>query len=178
MKLQSLICFLGVSVGLSVVHMSCNSGNTSHPHEKERASQIALKELVGGYIVGEALEMDSDRLVYRIHLQNGIEARRVTVEAATGRVIMVEDYTETCKEAVAREENVPHAISLAQRDAAEYAVLQAVPGTVRKWRALRENGRMVFKFDLIDEDSEEKRVTVDARSRDIIEAVPGTLADP
>lgn len=158
--------------------MSCSTGKSPQPLEKERAEQIALKELVGGYIVGEALATDSGRLIYRIHLQNGIEARQVMVEAATGRLIAVEDDTEEFQNAVAREENVPHAISLAQRDAVEYTVLQAFPGTVRQWRAMRENGRLVFKFNLILEGGGEKHVTVEARSREILATGPGTLDEP
>lgn len=172
MRLQDVICCWAICAALSAAQLGCKDGTTANRIDKEAAAQIALKELPGGYIVGEALEMDLDRTVYRIHLQNAEEARRVTVDVETGRLLEVKDVTAKLQEAKAREENVPEPISLSHRDAAEYAALQAVPGTVRKWKAQRENGRLVFKFNVAGAGGEEKRVTVDARSQEII----GTVA--
>jgi uncharacterized membrane protein YkoI len=177
MKLQSSTCTWGVGLALILAQMSCDTGTGAQRVERERAAQIALKELAGGYIVGEALERKSDRLVYRIDLQNGEEARRVTVELDTGRLLEVEDVTEQLQKDVARDENVPEAISLSQRDAAEYTALQAVPGTVHKWRARRANGNLVFRFNITNQSGEEKRVTVEARSQKILETVAGTTEE-
>ncbi len=177
MRLQNAICGWAICAALNVAHMGCDSGNTTNGIDKEAAEQIALKELPGGFIVGEALETDLDRLVYRIHLQNGAEARRVTVDVATGRLLEVKDVTAKLQADVAQEEDVPEPISLSHRDAAEYAALRAVPGTVRKWKAQRENGRLIFKFNITNNGSQEKRVTVDARSQEILETVVLTPAN-
>ena len=156
----------------SLVQFACDTGNGANQIGKDEAEKIALKELAGAYIVGEALEMDLDRQVYRIYLQNSEEARRVTVDIATGRVLEVKDLTDKLQETMAVEESVPEPISLAHRDAAEYAAVQAFPGTVRKWKAQRENGGLVFKLNIVGTNGKEQRVTVDARSYEILEMAP------
>ncbi len=168
MKFKNTIA--GMIIGAATVaQLGCEAGNTAHQIGKERAEQIALKELLNSYLVGAALEMDLDRQVYRLSVQNGEEARRVTIDVATGRLLEVKDVTDKLREAMAQEENVPEPVSLSHRDAAEYAATQAFPGTVRKWKAQRENGRLVFKFNIVNESGEEKRVTVEARSQKILE---------
>lgn len=175
MKMRNAFGLLAALAAINSAHLACDTGNTANKIGKEEAEQIALKELPHAYIVGESLEMDLDREVYRIHIQNGEEARRVTVDVATGRLLEVKDVTDKLQEAITNEENVPEPVSLAHRDAAEYAALRALPGTVRKWKMQRENGRLIYKFNVVTGNGEEKRVIVEARSREILGIVPVML---
>jgi len=166
---------LFIGAVLCAFALGCERDTTTHKIDKERAEQLALQELPGAYIVGETLERDLERLVFRVYLQNDSEARRVTIDVETGRLVEVKDATEKLIEAKASGEDVPEPISLTHRDAAEYAVLQAVPGTVRKWKAVRDSGRLVFKFSITQEGMQEKRVTVDARSQAILDTLTVAL---
>ncbi len=72
--------------------------------------------------------------------------------------------------ALAKAESVLEPVSLSHRDAAEYAALKAAPGSVRKWKVvLDDEGRMIFRFNIVTTGGQERRVTVDARSQTVLE---------
>jgi uncharacterized membrane protein YkoI len=137
---------------------------------REVAEHMAVSQLKNGYIVGVAQEIDLGRQVYKIFVQNESKAKRVMIDVATGRLIEVRDATDEYQAALAKSESVLEPVSLSHRDAAEFAALKAVPGTVRKWKVVQdESGRMVFRFNIVSRNSKETRVTVDARSQEVLE---------
>lgn len=162
------------SVLLALV-LSCMSCETDHldkpvPLSREDAEQLAVVQLKNGYIVGVAQEIDLGREVFKIFVQNDSKARRVMLDIVTGRIIEVKDATEEYREALAKAESVLEPVSLSHRDAAEFAALKSVPGYVRKWKAMcDETGRKIFRFNIMMESGDESRVTVDARTQEILE---------
>ncbi|NUO79113.1 PepSY domain-containing protein [candidate division KSB1 bacterium] len=148
----------------------CEADNLNKVISRDDAEQLAVTQLQNGYLVGVAQENDLGRQVYKIFVQNESKAKRVLIDIATGRIIEVKDSTEEYQEALAKEESVLEPVSLSHRDAAEYAALQAVPGSVRKWKVMRdESGRMVFRFNVVGHNGNEQRITVDARTQKVLD---------
>lgn len=162
--------FLLLAIVLSVI--SCETKDLDKPTllSREEAEQLAVDQLKRGYIVGVTQEVDLGRQVFKVFVQNETAARRVMLDIATGRIIEVKDATEEYQDDLAKDESVLEPVSLSHRDAAEFVALQASPGQVRKWRVLRdETGRTVFRFNIMSEGGGESRVTVDARSQEVLE---------
>ncbi len=150
--------------------LGCENANLDKTITRDEAEQLAVAQLQNGYIVGATQEIDLGRQVFKIFVQNEGKARRVMIDVVTGRIIEVKDATDEFNEAVAKDESVLEPVSLSHRDAAEYAALQVTPGNVRKWKVVRdESGRMVFRFNVVSASGQESRVTVDARSQEVLE---------
>lgn len=155
---------------LVLVSMGCETNDLDKTISREAAEQMAVSQLERGYIVGVAQEVDLGRQVFKIFVQNESAAVRVMVDVATGRLIEVKDATDEYQEALAKGESVLEPVSLSHRDAAEFAALSAMPGAVRKWRVLMdESGRMIFRFNIVSARDQERRVTIDARSQEVLE---------
>ncbi len=160
----------GVLIALALFLAGCETDNLDRTITREAAEQMAVGQLKNGYIVGVAQEIDLGRQVYKIFVQNDSKARRVLIDVATGRLIEVKDATDEYLVALAKSESVLEPVSLSHRDAAEFVALKAVPGNVRKWRVLLdESGRIVFRFNVVTTNGQENRVTVDARSQEVLE---------
>ncbi len=150
----------------------CETNDLDKAVTREAAEQLAVTQLPQGYIVGAAQEIDLGRQVYKIFVQNKASAVRVMIDVATGRLIEVKDATDEYLEALANSESVLEPVSLSHRDAAEFAALNAMSGAVRKWRVLLdENGRMIFRFNIVNKRGQEYRATIDARSQEVLEIV-------
>lgn len=150
--------------------IGCETDNLDKTITREAAEKLAVSQLKNGYLVGATQEPDLGRPVFKIFVQNNSEALRVMIDVATGRLIEVKDATDEYTAALANSESVLEPVSLSHRDAAEFAALQAMPGVVRKWKVmLDENRRMVFRFNIVTRSGEENRVTVDARSQEVLE---------
>lgn len=151
------------------VLLSCVAEKPGTPASKDVAEQIARQQLSNGYVTSVKQVVDLGRLVYKVFVQNDSSAKRVTVDAATSRIIEIIDRTEELREAVAEGENVPHAICPIARAAAETKALQAVPGSVKRWKVLKHNNRIIHKFDIATAEREEARIIVDDSTQEILE---------
>ncbi len=164
-KMGLFLIFVGSLFG-------CETDSLNKAISRDDAEQLAVTQLQNGYLVGVAQENDLGRQVYKIFVQNQSHAKRVLIDIATGRIIEVKDSTEEYLEALAKEESVLEPVSLSHRDAAEYAALQAISGSVRKWKVMRdESGRMVFRFNVVGRNGNEQRITVDARTQKVLEVM-------
>ncbi|KAA0230125.1 hypothetical protein EDS67_08805 [candidate division KSB1 bacterium] len=150
------------------VLLSCAAEKPDTPASKDVAEQIARQQLSNGYVTSVKQVVDFGRLVYKVFVQNDSLAKRVTVDAATSRIIEIIDRTEELREAVAEGENVPHAICPIARAAAETKALQAVPGSIKRWKVLKENNRIIHKFDIATAEREEARIIVDDSTQEIL----------
>lgn len=154
---------------VSALLLSCAGEKPGTPVTRDAAEQIARQQLSDSHVTGVKQVVDLGRLVYKIFVQNDSSAKRITVDAATARVIEIIDRTEELRQAVAEGENVPHAICPEARAAAETAALQAVPGSIKRWKVVKHNNRIVHKFDIASVVRKEARITVDDSTREILE---------
>jgi uncharacterized membrane protein YkoI len=160
----------------SLLHMSCTTEKPTAPIAGQVAEQIACQQLANSHVTSVRQEIDLGRLLYKIIVQNDSTAKRVTVDAATARIIEVVDRTKELHEAVATGENVAESICPVVRAAAEETALKAVPGEVQRWKVLKENGRLVYKFGIAAAGGQSARVTVDACKQEVL-AIERTPAE-
>lgn len=177
MRIILLLCKGALTLLWAIVSVACTAGANGKAIDRYEAEQIALHELKGGFVAGGEQELDLGRVVFKILVQNGQEARRIMVDAATGRVIETRDRTEELREETKEGESVLHPVSVADRDGAEFVALKSAPGTVRKWRVKRLDGRVIYRFNILVGQSQEMRVTVDGVSHQVLEIQPVNSLD-
>lgn len=153
----------------SVLLLSCAGEKPARPVTREVAEQISRQQLRDSYVTGVKQVVDLGRLVYKVFVQNDSSAKRVTVDVATARVIEIIDRTEELRQAMAEGEDVRHAICPAARAAAETAALQAVPGSIKRWKVVQDNNRIIHKFDIATVVGKEVRLTVEDSTCQILE---------
>lgn len=152
------------------VLLSCTAQESNTPATKAVAEQIARQQLRNSFVTSVKQVVDLGRPVYKVFVQNDSSARRITVDAATARVIEIIDRTEELRQAMADGENVPHAVCPIARAAAEATALQAIPGgSLKRWKVVKDNDRIVHKFDIATSAQEEARITVDDCTQEILE---------
>lgn len=152
-----------------VLLLSCAAEKPVTPVTREVAEQISRQQLRDSYVTGVKQVVDLGRLVYKVFVRNDSSAKRITVDVATARIIEIIDRTEELHQAVAEGEDVRHAICPGARAAAENAALLAVPGSIKRWKVLQDNNRIIHKFDVATVVGKEARITVADSTCQILE---------
>lgn len=150
----------------------CAAEQPDAPVSRDVAEQIARQQLARSHVTGVKQIVDHGRFVFKVLVQNDSTAKRITVDAATARVIEVVDRTEALRQAIADGANVAEPVCPSARGAAEAKALQAVPGTLKRWKVLKDNDRVVHRFDIATAAEDVARVTVDAGTQEILEIAP------
>jgi len=150
-----LAVFCGLALG-------CAAKKPSKPAARHDAEQIAQEQVPGGFVTSLRQEVDLGRRVYKVLVQNDSTAKRVSIDAATGRIVEIVDRTEDLREAMADNENVFVPLSPAVRAAAESTALAVVPGELLRWRVQKDQGRLLYRCAIAETDGNVVRITIDA----------------
>lgn len=142
--------------------LGCTAEKPSKPAARQDAEQIAREQVPGGFVTSLRQEVDLGRRVYKVLVQNDSTAKRVSIDAATGRIVEILDRTDDLREAMADNENVSEPLSPAVRAAAESTALAVVPGELLRWQVRKDQGRLLFRCGIAAADGKIARVTIDA----------------
>ncbi|MDZ7266059.1 MAG: PepSY domain-containing protein [candidate division KSB1 bacterium] len=141
--------------------LGCAAEKPVKPAARSDAEQIACEQVPGGFVTSLRQEIDLGRLVYKVVVQNDSTAKRVSIDAATGRILEVIDRTEELREAMADNENLTVPLSLTVRAAAESTALAAVPGELLRWRVFKDGERLLYRCGIAQANGQVARVTID-----------------
>ncbi len=150
-----LAVFCGLALG-------CAAEKPTKPAARHDAEQIAQEQVPGGFVTSLRQEVDLGRRLYKVLVQNDSTAKRVSIDAATGRIVEIVDRTEDLREAMADNENLTAPLSPAVRAAAESTALAVVPGELLRWQVRKDQGRLLYRCGIAEASGNVARVTIDA----------------
>jgi uncharacterized membrane protein YkoI len=138
----------------------------------DSARMIALAQVPGGKITDAEIEEEDGRLVYEFEIESQGEKREIHVDAKTAEVVTFEHQDDAAMGAGLKEDE-PGLLAQAtvKPDSAEKIALASVPGgRIVKREIEREDGKLVYTFDIEVAGQPRKEVLVDAATGALIEA--------
>jgi len=168
---------LGALILTAVVQSACtkseqNGDAAKAPLSRAEAEQMALAKYPGSYLIGSEVEVDEGKRFYEIEVRASANVYELTIDAAAGEVIETEDNTMDFQADSTAGKAPLWTVNLADRDAAEAAALQAHPGETQQWKAVTDEGREAFSFEIKNEAGEIKKIVVQAGTNEVLEVKP------
>lgn len=137
----------------------------------DSARRIALAQVPGGKISEVEIEEEKGQLVYEFKIVGQDGNREIFVDAKTGQVVTF-DMDEPGAMGAGMQENEPGLLAQAtiKADSAEKVALASVPGgQIVKREIEREDGRLVYSFDIMVAGSDKKEVKIDAMTGALVD---------
>ncbi|GEM_PF-5323760 len=158
-------------------HSACTKNEQTNdaakaPLSRAEAEQMALEKYPGSYLIGSEIEVEEGKTLFEIEVRASANAYELSIDAATREIIETEDNTMDFQADSTAGKAPLWTVSLADRDAAETAALQACPGQTQQWKAATTEGREVFSFKIKNEAGEIKKIVVQAGTNEVLEAKP------
>jgi uncharacterized membrane protein YkoI len=139
----------------------------------DSARTIALAQVPGGKITEFEIEDEHGKLVYEFKIAGQDGNREIYVDAKTGEVVTFEHAEGYDAMGAGIRENEPGLLAQAtvKPDSAEKIALASVPGGQVVKRAIeREDGKLVYRFDItVAGQPDKKEVKVDALTGALVE---------
>jgi uncharacterized membrane protein YkoI len=129
----------------------------------DSAQRIALAQVPGGKITEFEIEEEDGKLVYEFKIVGQDGEREIYVDAKTGALVTAEQEDPAMGAGMSEGEPGLLAQATVKPDSAERVALQSVPGgTIVKREIEREEGRLVYSFEIKVGTDPVKEVKVDA----------------
>jgi len=161
--------FVGALTLTAVVQSACTKSEQNAPLSRAEAEQMTLEKYPGSYLIGSEIEVDEGKTFYEIEVRASATVYELSIDAAAGEIIETEDNTMDFQADSTAGKAPLWAVSLADRDAAEAAALQAYPGQTQQWKAVTVEGREIFSFKIKNEGGEIKKLVVQAGTNEVLE---------
>jgi uncharacterized membrane protein YkoI len=139
------------------------------PLSRAEAEQMALEKYPGSYLIGSEIEVDEGKTLYEIEVRASANVYELSLDPAAGEILETEDNTMDFQADSTAGKAPLWKVSLADRDAAEAAALQACPGQTQQWKAVTVAGREIFSFKIKNEAGEMKKIVVQAGTNEVLE---------
>jgi uncharacterized membrane protein YkoI len=139
----------------------------------DSARVIALAQVPGGKVTEAEIEEENGRLVYEFEIQGQDGKREIHVDAKTAEVVTFEHQDDAAAMGAGMKEDEPGLLAQAtvKPDSAEKIALASVPGgRIVKREIEREDGKLVYTFDIEVAGQDKREVLVDAMTGALIEA--------
>jgi uncharacterized membrane protein YkoI len=168
--------FIG-ALALTAVQSACTKNEQTAdaakaPLSRAEAEQMALEKYPGSYLIGSEIEVDEGKTLYEIEVRASANVYELSIDAATREIIETEDNTMDFQADSTAGKAPLWTVSLADRDAAEVAALQAYPGQTLQWKAVTDEEREVFSFEIKNATGEIKKIVVQAGTNEVLEVKP------
>lgn len=139
----------------------------------DSARRIAMAQVPGGKIAEIELEEEKGMLVYEFKIAGQDGNREIFVNAMTGAIVTFDKKDESAAMGAGIQEDEPGLLAQAtiKADSAEKIALASVPGgQVVKREIEREDGKLVYSFDItVAGQPDKKEVKIDAMTGAVVE---------